>query len=427
MEISQFKNYILKNLFTGMMKTILSLILSVVSIPIIISNIGIGNYGIISIITVFSSFTGMIDLGLSKGLIVFQLEKKDSAKEISAIYLINLCLFFLFFLLSILIYVFDINLMGENLEIGKTELRLINCVSVMTLSFGIFNNLLRASLEANFKLQLLNWGFLLQAFIINLGWLVLAIYNANIILFLFVPLVSTITVICYHLFLLPPIYTLLKKPDIRSIKNVFKITLQFFKVGALNSLHLPIIKYLIIYLIGDQRAIGIFELSTKLALLANTLLSYVSNPFFSIVSKHKEKSEMYLWIITKKVTYLLICITLGGYIVFIILNNFIITYFFNEYTDQIFKVLNMTVIGYLLIAASESVQKYFLGLGRMNLVAKVKFSGIIINLVIIIIFYNSDYFNLISLTFAYAVSLAFIGVFWIVRLLAKRNNLLKKI
>ena len=35
--------------------------------------------------------------------------------------------------------------------------------------------------------------------------------------------------------------------------------------------------------------------------------------------------------------------------------------------------------------------------------------------------------DLVNLSFAYAVSLAFIGVFWIIRLLANRNNLLNKI
>ena len=91
MEISKIKSYIFKNLLTGSIKTILSSIIAVISIPIIISNIGIGNYGIISIVLIFSSFTGMVDLGLSKGLIYFHNDKTNNDNEISAIYFINIC------------------------------------------------------------------------------------------------------------------------------------------------------------------------------------------------------------------------------------------------------------------------------------------------------------------------------------------------
>ena len=259
MEISKIKSYIFKNLLTGAIKTILSSIITVISIPIIISKIGIGNYGIISIVLVFSSFTGMVDLGLSKGLIYFHNDKANNHKEISAIYFINICLFLIFFFFGGLIYVLDFNLLGKNLDLEPTVLRWINCISILTLSFGIINNLLRASLEANFKLQIVNWGFLVQTFIINISWLVLAIYNADIIFFIFVPLISTLITISYHSFFLPSIFKLLYNPELTSIKNVFNITLQFFKVGALNSMHLPIIKFLFIFLIVDQRAIGIFE------------------------------------------------------------------------------------------------------------------------------------------------------------------------
>ena len=423
MEISKIKSYIFKNLLTGSIKTILSSIIAVISIPIIISKIGIGNYGIISIVLIFSSFTGMVDLGLSKGLIYFHNDKTNNDNEISAIYFINICLFLVFLLLGGVIYVLDLNLLGKNLDIEPTVLRWINCISIITLSFGVINNLLRASLEAKFKLPIVNWGFLIQAFIINIGWLVLAIYNANIFFFIFVPLISTIITISYHSFFLPSIFTLLKKPELKSIKNVFNITLQFFKVGALNSMHLPIIKFLFIYLSGDQRAIGIFEVSTKLALLTKTLLSYVSNPFFSIVSNYKEKNSIFLLTKIKEVTKLLIIVALLGYTIFIILNDFLISYFFNEYTSEIFKVLNITLIGYLFIAASEGVQKYFLGLGRINLVANVKFSTIILNLVIILILYSFDYFNIVSMTFAYSISLVFFGLFFLIKIFQKNNTL----
>jgi O-antigen/teichoic acid export membrane protein len=419
MELSQIKNYIFKNVYTGLVKTAFTLILSVVAIPLIIKNIGIENYGIISIALLFSSFTGILDLGLSKSLILFQDNKKENEKEISAIYIFNLGLFGILILFSIIVFVFEINLFGKKLDVDFETLRIINSIAFLLLAFDIVNNLLRASLEANFKLQLVNWGFLIQSAIIHLSWLCLSFLKSEIIYFLFIPLVSTIISIIYHLILLPPIYTTLKRPDKSNFKNVFGVTFRFLKLGALNSMHLPLIKYSIILFIGDSRAIGIFELSTKLAVIANNMLSYISNPFFSIVSKFKNNEIDYLWKIVKKVTKFLIAVALTGYIVFFILHKFIITYFFKEYTAEIFHVLNIILISYLFIATAESIQKFMLGTGEINRVVKIKFLGIIFNLVFFFILFLSGKLNVLNISISYSLSYILIGMFWLLYSLKK--------
>lgn len=425
MELNQIKNYILKNVFTGLVKTILTLVLSIVAIPLIIKNIGIEQYGIISIVLIFSSFTGVLDLGLSKALITFQNSDSIRGKEITSIYLINIILFFTIAIMGIIVYFLNINFFGENIGVNSETLRLMNSVAILLLALGLFNNLLRASLEANFKLQLINWGFLIQSIIINLGWLLLAIRGADVKSFLFVPLISSLVTILYHLIFLIPVFPSFVKPNKNSFKNVFEITSQFFKVGALNSVHLPIIKYLIIFYLGDGRAIGIFELSTKLSVIANNLLAYISNPFFSIVSKHQAKSREYLWGIIKKVTGILILVTVIGYTVFLLIEKYLIKYFFDTYTNQIFLVLNFVLVGYLFIAASESIQKYFLGTGAISLVAKIKFIGIILNGFILFILYIASSLNLQTISFAYAFSLFFIGSFWLFNLIIKQTFLAK--
>jgi O-antigen/teichoic acid export membrane protein len=421
MEFNQIKKYIFKNLYTGLFKTSLTLLMSGVAIPLIIKNIGIGNYGIISIVLIFSSMTGLLDLGLSRSLIYLKGDSKENTKEISAIYIINLFIFIIILLFGIAIFIFNINLLGKKLDVNNEILRWINFISIILLSLGIFNNLLRASLEANFKLHLVNWGFLIQSAIINMGWLLLAILKANIIFFLLVPIASSLITIIYHLLYLPHIYSTIRKPDKTSFKNVFEITLQFFKVGILNSIHLPLIKYIIIFFIGNPSAIGIFELATKLAGLANMVLSYISKPFFSIVAKYQETNNDYLWKVVKKVTKFLTLTSVAGYLVFIILNKYIIFYFFKEYSTQIFHVLNMVVIGNLFIASSESIQKFFLGSGKVKLIAKIKFMSIIANCIILLLLFSFHIFNLTSIALSYSISLVFIGFYWLMLSLKKSN------
>lgn len=426
MEISEIKKYILKNVYSGLVKTSLTFLLSIIAVPLLISKIGLDTFGVISIVPIFSSFTGVLDLGLSKALIIFEGEGKSNQEEISSIYIINLFLFGIVLIFGGAVFLFDINLMGSNLDLNNTTLGWLNFIAVLLLAFGILNNLLRASLEAHFKLQLVNWGFLIQSFILNLGWLFLALANADIIYFLFIPLLSSIVTIIYYLFFLPPIYSILKRPSIKSLKNVFSITFQFFKVGALNSVHLPLIKYSIILFLGDAKAIGIFELSTKLSVLANNLLAYVSTPFFSIASKNQVAGREYLWGIIKKVTMMLSSIVIVGYLVFLFLEEQIILYFYKDYSSQIFWVLNVTIIGSLFIAASESVQKFFLGIGRINLVANVKLLGVIVNCIILFFLFIYESFNLLNISISFALSLVIIGSFWLIIALKKGSKIISE-
>ncbi|MCM8568751.1 oligosaccharide flippase family protein [Gramella jeungdoensis] len=426
MEFNQIKNYIAKNVYSGVVKTAISFILSLVVVPITIKNIGLETYGLISIVTVFSSFTGVLDLGLSKALITFQGEKRDTTKELSSIYLINLIIFLLITFLALIIFFANINLLGSKIELGSETLSYANFISIFLLALGVLNNLLRASLEANFKLQIVNWGFLIQSIIINIGFLILSFTDLSLMYFFLVPLITSVTAIIYHLSFLPPIYSTISIPSKNHLINVFKITSDFFKIGALNSIHLPLIKYAIIFLIGDGSAIGIFELSTKLSVLANNLLAYVSNPFFSLSAKFKDTNLKNLWTIIRKVSLGLITITILGYFIFYVLEKFIINYFFGEYSNEIFLVLNFTLIGYLFIAASESIQKFFLGIGEISRVTKIKFCGMILNGLLLLGIYYSKNISVLSLSVSFAISLIFIGSYWLFMALSNNLQVLKE-
>ena len=422
MELNKIKSYIFKNLYTGILKTSLTLILSIVAIPLTIKNIGIDTYGIISIVLVFSSFTGALDLGLSKSLISLSGNEDKNSKEISAIYILNTLLFIIIFSLALFVYFFNINILAnKNLNISNDSIRLLNSIALLLLAFGIVNNLLRASLEANFKLHFVNWGFLIQSIIINLGWLFLSIIKADINTFLIVPIISSIATLAYHLIFLPSINKKFQKPDKNSFKNVLGITFKFFKVGFLNSMHLPLIKYAIILFIGEGHVIGIFELATKLPVLANNILAYISNPFFSIVANHKEKNMDFLWKNIKKTTKFLAIISIIGYLFFFFFNKLIISYFFNEYSEEIFRLVNMVLIAYLFVATSETIQKFFLGLGEINLVARIKFLSILINIVILTSFYNFGFFNLFTIGLSYSTSLVLLGCYWLSFFLKKKS------
>lgn len=421
MIINQIKNYILKNLYTGSIKTISSFVLSFIVLPLTIKNIGIEKYGIISVVLMFSSFTGIFDLGFSKTLVYLHGDKTANEKRIYAVYYLNHCMFILIILTGIVFYIFRINLFGNTFVSDIKTLRMINLASILILGFEIINNLLRSSLEAELKLSLVNWGFLIQSSVIYLGWYLLSIVNANIILFLGIPLVASFFSILYYKINLSSGFSGSIRPDGTSIKYVFKTSFQFLKVGALNSFHLPLIKYVLVIASGDPKVIGIFDLSTKLALFPVSIMSYISVPFFSLASKVKYSDQKRLWNIVRRTSFILALVSFLGYSIFLIINEPLIIYFFKEYSDLIFNTLNMLLLGYLSIAITESVQRYYLGTGKINLVAQVKLISILTNLILIAIILIRNLFSLNNLTLIYCISLFLTSSYWFIKLFTVKN------
>ena len=128
MDLIQIKRYILKNFITGIFSTGLTSTISIISLPLIIQNIGLSNSGVISIVLIFSNFVGLLDFGLSKSLVYFQNKNEVGKhfKEVSAIYIMNISIFLIVLCCGILIYVFDINFIGQKIQIDNETRRLIN-------------------------------------------------------------------------------------------------------------------------------------------------------------------------------------------------------------------------------------------------------------------------------------------------------------
>ncbi len=411
MDFTLVKKYLFKNVFSGLVKTLVTLGLSIIGLPFVISKIGIETFGIISIVLVFSSFSGILDFGLSKSLVVYSNNEKHR-EEISTIYFLNFSLFLFLSALGFIFYITGINLFGSKIDVDLNEIKLINFVSLQLLAFGILNNLYRANLEASYKLQIVNWGFLIQSFLINALWIILSYFDSDIFWFIISPVVSSICTLCFHLVSVKSIPFFFKIPRYRSIKEVLNTTFKFFKIGALNSLHLPLVKYLIILVIGESYALGVFELATKLAVICNNLLSYVSNPFFSLAAKADESERLNIWKIVKRSSNYIFLVTILGYILFLILNRPLIFYFFKDYSTEIFIVLNLTLVGYLAVALGEIFQKYYLGIGKVSQVINVKFFSVLLNIVLLLVLIVFNKLDLIWVSFSFSLSYISLGTFW---------------
>lgn len=420
MDLDIIKRYISKNVFTGVVKTIVNLLYSIIAIPYVITKIGLENYGIISLVLLFSSFAGVFDLGLSKALVVYGVNRDRHRKEISGVYLINFIIVLIISFLALVVYSNDINLMGDKINIDQRTVSLINMLALLQLALSVLVNLLRARLESGYMLNYVNIGFLVQTSIINTGWLFLAIFDIEMQYFLIIPLMSSFITGLYYIVVLPPKVRFIIVPDAKSVKSVFKLTTHFFGIGILNSIHLPLMKYCIILFIGEGRAIGIFELSTKLSLISNNFLSYVTNPLFSIAAKHKDESKLVFGIVIK-LTLIVSLLALFGYIVYLIFSEYIIFYFFKENTREVFVVLSIILLGYLFVAISDGIQKFYLGIGKIMKTIHVKLLVLCINFFWMIGLFLLSTITLENFSLGFGISLLAGGIYWIFLLKQERR------
>jgi O-antigen/teichoic acid export membrane protein len=415
--------YIKKNLVLGVAKTVVTLFLSAVALPLVIQKIGISNYGLISIVLVFSSITGLMDFGLSDALISLKSSDVDFNKKKSAIYVINLSIVGFLMLSGIIVYISDINFFKSITDQSHEVLRLTSACSLLMLGFSVLSTMLRARLESRFKLQFVNIGYMIDSVFTNCIWLLMAFLNSPIEYFVIVPIVSISIVCIINTFIIKPDLKSLSFPARRYFISVLKSSFSFFKVGVLNSLHLPLFKYSVIFFLGDTWSIGVFELSTKLSLIVNNLLSYFSTPFFSIAAKTDRTELPALLKIVSKTTKIILLLSVVGFICFQLLEEHIIRYFFKEYKNEILYILSLILAGYLFHAASETFQRFSMGTGNIGTVIRVKFGVLILSSVGILLLFAANNLTIVTLAIVFCVGLATGSIFWLFNLYRRTAGL----
>lgn len=404
------KESIYNSFISGFSFTSISIIITLIIVPIIISNIGLEYYGFISITLIFSGFSGVFDLGFSKLIVIYLSQGND--KNVGYIYLINYVFFTLIVLFSIQqLFSNEINLFGEKISSEVEFIKILTFSSLITLAFSVLNNLYRSALEFSLDFHKINFGNFMQSTIIYMFWFILSVSEYQFFYYYLVPPISAFLCFIYF-FVSSNVSVKITLPNFYDLIKVFKDSIGFFKVGFLNSIHLTLFKYLLIYIGGNGKAIGIFELSIKLTNIMKNIFGHFTKPFFSISSNKKFKKQKVLSAIYSTIKYCSL-IFIIGLLIFFIFYKPIILYFFSEYSKEILWILISLLLSTFFVSISEGIQRYELAKLNYDLVFNIKFIAIILSLLIIFIS-NSIYdFNLLFFTLSYSFGILLIGLFWL--------------
>lgn len=420
--------YLKKNVFASVGKLLTVSSVTLLLLPIIIQKVGLDLYGIISLTLLFSGASSLMDLGLSQAIVLLSGSKKITSNQVitSAIY-INLTLISIISIGFIVLNYAGVDFLGKDINLAASDKFWLLVTSFLILIFMLLNNICKSILEANYYMHVVNFSLATFTPALYLTIYALSFFTDNILFYIITPLIITVCLfIFYVIFIKTKTEVKLVKIDKSHIKSVLKCSFRFMNLGIINSVIMPIMRYLFILMVADVGMYAIFDLSFKVAMLANSLIVSLSVPMFAVFSKMiKEKaSEM------SKIAFKIFYISLGVYLVILagyhFLGEFILSYLklSVSHLDVLYDLIFVLLISLGSVAVVEVFYRYFLG---DNQLYKAFLMKLTVPIIAVIFFYILNDVEIIyRFIYAYGISLT-INAFIILGTFLVENTKLKQV
>ena len=400
MEYSIIAKYLKKSFLTGSLKTIIVSLAVLVFLPLIINQIGMEKYGLVSITMIFGSSVMLVDLGISKTvtLLIGKSESIDEKNQIvSDTFIITLCIILLIVLLCLFIIFNNLTILGNSINISNNLYNFIILFGFLFICTTLLINFCVAILESYLLMHYVNIGFSLSSIGFHVILLLIGVYFDSDILLISSPVLSNIIVFFFY-FILIKLYTPLRfvKPNLSRIKKIIPISLKFFGISIASSISKPANNYILLLLTGNPVFLGVFEVGHKIANIASSLLNSISQPLYGVFSNFKKENEKKAFFIAKKVSVIIAFLYLIGIISFYFLGGFITQVIDKINYSLLNKVSYILLISVAFNALSEPFYRVFLGFYYINKAILLKLSGLLFNIVFfLLLFKQEDLFRVI--------------------------------
>lgn len=406
---TQLVTYLKKSFFTGAFKTVIVTFSTIVFLPLIIQQVGMETYGLISLTMIFGGMVVFADFGIAKSvtLLIGQDPDKNNVNNIvSSALMINLSILMLIGLVFTTIVLFNIPIFGVKLQITHSLKNFIILVGFISLAIMLINNLLVAILEAYYLVHYTNIGFTLSSILINVFIYVTSVMTDSIYILLMAPVASFVFVSLYFLYIIN-IHTEvgLTKPDKKQIKNMLSISYKFLNIGLINSLMIPANKYLLIYITGNSAMLGIFDVGLKIAMIANSFLNSLAQPLFGVFSNIK-RNKKEIFEIARKTSLIIFLLYLIGNSIFYFVGEYITQFIDLEHYKELFLIGLILLVGITFSSVSEPFYRAFLGTERLNEALYLKLLIPMFNIIFYFILSYEKSLEQISLAYTIAVFLS---------------------
>jgi O-antigen/teichoic acid export membrane protein len=403
---------------SALLNTIGSAVVSLLSIPFIISNVGLEVYGLWAYIFISQGVGSLLVLGVSKSLIQNMAHSKNNFSYWFAVKR---------FLIFILVCIVGVTLLAalildhSNVEIfGLTTIHLTLALTSFSLCCmsSLVYDYSKGFFEAINKVYLANIYSFLQTIVLYLFTCVAIFYDADLVTLYMLTSVAFLiiaTVTQAHIYI---VFTKgSPKSSVISFKYILLESRFFFGFSFLTGIFIPLNRLLIATGLGGAVAHAIFDVALKLALVACGLLNSFSTHLHAYLRLMVAKGEDTFRLVRNTISSLFV-LYLAGLVAFYFLSDFILDYFSLEESAK--EILLIMLICIALSGVCEPALKALWSEGNASLSFQIKVLQLTLNVILFLGLYNLEL--LLRVTLAYCIPLAFGCICYVFLFFYRHNN-----
>ena len=343
------REYILKSFSTGVLTSAGTALVSLLFIPLLVSNMGQEGFGAWVFLNFYIGLAGFGQLGLTKANVLIlndQALKEEHPEYLGGVLTLGLILALLFCGGA---FIFSSSLVSSysTQTLLEHELQKLSRVGAILLSVAILNSIFASIQEARLKVHIVNVTlFSITATNYLAAWLVSSITGSVTMACISTLAVFTIGTILQGYLALTD-YVTPSKPSPRHLQYIFRLSLGFVGISIVNLLIIPLNRYLVVVLGGGMVSHALFDTGLKLAMAANRILAMIGVPLLGIFSKFNSSTEDTLKMagILKKATLLVTILYFSGVLLFGGTGQILCDLLFPDDSQRLLVVSLIMVIG----------------------------------------------------------------------------------
>jgi O-antigen/teichoic acid export membrane protein len=283
------KKYFGRSISIGIPANLGSSFLAFVLIPLILRHAGMANYGIWSLIFIFTGVSSTMDIGLPRALVT--LLPKASADEANRLFSASVLLLALLVLLlagvgAVLIRP-GFMPWGATHQIPPSTGILLVLAGICITACCLISSLCYAVLESRYQIHVVNICNFAQTTLTYLLAFLSSLKTPHADALIYSSVASYVLMAGVNILL---VFTL---TDIRpgqldggTFRRLLKVGRGFFAIGVVTTLTLPLMRWIMLQVSSSPSVVGLYDIALKIALTGNGVLTVFSTPLFSLFSSY---------------------------------------------------------------------------------------------------------------------------------------------
>lgn len=380
------KLYFFRSYSTGLLNVASSAISIMLLIPMIISIVGLEQWGIWATLSIFLGFGTAVELGVGKSL-VYYLPKTSSESKRDSIYsaslvinrvaLLGIVILFAGLYFSQVIY---------PLKLGNIPSHLVNWVvlaGISLLALLVMTSPYRGALEGMLKIDLVNIGFLLQTILLYVVLFVIVFLGGMALSMIFSTVFVFIILFLYHRVLVNRKTRLCwQRPTFEDVRNLLRYSSGIYLIGLVNSLVIPINRILVATFSDNITDFAEFDLALRVGLMGLAALAAFTTPLFAVLSDIDGLGPVKSRNLIIRTSILVFCLGVTGNLAFFLLGPWLLGFFLDH--KNVLEVHHMAMIllaGLAVYGIAEPFKRALLAWGAVRDVLVINILFLCVNLV----------------------------------------------